>query len=153
MTTYPAIEIRARKIHATRKENYARNYPWAGDLTFDGGERDFCMETARLELIEEDRAAAVESDHAAQLAAMTNEQLDANIAFCDFEAQGRYPREVLDAVRAERRLYVAEQFRRSVAAGAEPLNTVTGMLANFVSRSTALDSVREGSVHQMEAAE
>lgn len=152
MTTYPAIEIRARKIHATRKENYARNYPWAGDLTFDGGERDFCMETARLELVEEDRADAVASDRSAQLAAMTNEQLDANIASCDFEAAGRYPREALDAVRAERRLYVAEQFRRSVAAGADPLDLVTGMLADFVSSSTALDSVREGSVH-LQAAE
>lgn len=138
-------EARARELHETRKANYARNWPWISPLTFDGGERDFCMETAARQLAEEDAEAAFEADIAAQLAAMTDAQLEANIAMCDFEVGGRYPREVIAGFREERRRYVKEQFRRSVAAGSDPLNAISGIVSAFVARSTSLDSLRAAS--------
>lgn len=154
-----AILARAVELHETRNANAKRN----GWMTqeFDGAERVFCIQAATDALNEEayqaDLAAhraATEADLDAQLAAMTDAQLDANVARCDFEATGRYHPATIKAAKLERSYYVKEQFRRSVAAGADPffasqaavLALVTGALA---ASSTPL--VREGSEHQMEA--
>lgn len=53
------IEARALELHRVRKVNTARNYPWVEPLTFDGGERAFCLAEARDILALEASAAAV----------------------------------------------------------------------------------------------
>lgn len=41
------VEARAYQIHLERKADRQREYPWAEPLTFDGGERDYCLLLAR----------------------------------------------------------------------------------------------------------
>jgi hypothetical protein len=154
MTTDIQILARAVALHETRNANHQRHGGRA--RAFDGAERAFCIAEA-THLVEDERhAAAEEARTAAHLAAMTDDDLDRAIALVDFEAEGRYPRMVLYGLRKERRLYVGEQLRRSVAAGSQPtVDTVAAFVINDIFNRYA-DSLREASGEEqssMEAAQ
>lgn len=144
------IEAKARELHETRKANYARNHRWAEPLTFDGGERDFCIESATLALAEEEREAAVQADIDAQLATFTDADLEQRIAALGAEMDSLKHRgfvhELRAEIREERRHLVTEQIRRSVARGADPLATVAAMVCADLLSTAGLDvlSVRMG---------
>ena len=56
------VEARAYELHQERKANTARRSQVIADLmTFDGGERDFCLSSARNAIAEEEYQAERQS--------------------------------------------------------------------------------------------
>jgi hypothetical protein len=122
----PELEARALALHQTRKANQARNYPWAEPLTFDGGERDFCLSEARNAIAEQARAASVidhaDAQYAALFATLSDADLAEGLARIDEDLAGlRYRPLTVDIqargewLRDERRRFVAERDARAVA--------------------------------------
>lgn len=127
MMTTPTLEALALSIHETRKANNAARYPWAEPMTFDGGERDFCLSEARMQISEAARADAVNTHADAQYAALFATLSDADIAeaiqridediaglpYCpltvNIDARGEW-------LRDERRRFMAERDARAVPA-------------------------------------
>ena len=111
------VEARALELHETRKTNYARNYPWAEPLTFDGGERDFCLASARNAIAEEEYQAAKQSHedkwYADQLAAFTDEMIAFRIGKIDEEVE-LLPYRSLSVNIADRGAGLADERRRLV---------------------------------------
>lgn len=117
MTT-EQIEARAREIHETRKANSARNYPWAEALTFDSGERDFCLSAARNAIAEEQYQAEQQSHedrwYAEQLAEFTDDMIAYRIGQIDEETEF-LPYRSLTVNIADRGAGLADERRRLVA--------------------------------------
>lgn len=122
MSTTEQIEARALELHQARKANTARRSQAIADLmTFDGGERDFCLRVARSQIDEEEYQAELEAARVANMAVLSDLQIENIIAEIDAEYGETFYRPGIHTgrmseLRLERDRYVKEQFRRSVTA-------------------------------------
>lgn len=140
------VEARAYQIHQERQENSARNYPWAEPLTFDGGERDFCLSEAKLQLDEEARAEVQNQYADQQYAELFATLSDADIAEALFrinEEISHLPYRALSVNIADRKAGLVDERRRFMAeqkARANPQEPGEASIVEAVARALEVEA-------------